>query len=417
MVTYQRVFYINLNFLSCTELNNETYIKTFKMLKFPGGINNKQENLHMTISKKIKIDLTGKSIGKLRVLRLHGKGGTKCNTEWLCVCACGQQCIKSRSLLTSKTQQEKNCGNCVEGTAVIGKTFKSLKILYVEENKRKKIDSGFYIGECIKCGYQKKISKKMIKYAHKPACKRNLTCPKCLIKSRQGGGLKIGDQNKNLKIVSSLGTKGRGDKKKFYWLVECLFQGPECKKYMEYSSVVFKQNASCGCKYRHDRRTVAGLSLKDHPYHKIYTLRKQIYDRCHKQKHKNYPSYGGRGIYMYNGWKPAPGCKGRKSLFNFLEWCLSNGWEEGLHLDRIDNDGPYAPWNCQFIPSIENIFYSSIDNADERVLRRYHGYYISWECAFEHLPNDEIEKQFFLGLLRRWKNRTERRAATLGILL
>jgi hypothetical protein len=33
---------------------------------------------------------------------------------------------------------------------------------------------------------------------------------------------------------------------------------------------------------------------------------------------------------------------------------MANGYKPGLELDRRDNDGPYAPWNCQFLVHAPN---------------------------------------------------------------
>lgn len=285
---------------------------------------------------------------------------------------------------------------------------------FVKDDKRKDITKGFYIGQCIECGNEKKISKLMIKDAHLLNKKRNLTCPTCLIKSRRGGGLKTGDQKDFLRIIKPIGPEGLGIRTKFYWEVECLFNGPNCKKIMKYSSSDFKNKTSCGCKWTSDRRLVNGMSRKDHPYYKIYQLRKNCYDKCHVKGHKNYASYGARGIYMCGEWKPASGKTGRENLFTFLEWCLQNGWAEGLHLDRIDNDGPYAPWNCQFIPAIENIFYSSIDNANETSLQAYIRYYQLWEQSFNLLKEQgEVAQQDFMLMLTRWNVHVKKRAKKL----
>jgi hypothetical protein len=366
----------------------------------------------------VSVDLSGKKIDFLSVIRWHGVGGKKSDTEWSCKCACGKNCVKKRSFLTQITQGQKACGDCVDGKTIIGNIFRTFKIIQAANSKIMRIDRGFYIGQCIKCGHKKRISKMMIKNAQESNRKRNLTCPNCLIQSRRGGGLMVGEKKEFLRIISPMGTKGKGDRAKFYWKVECLFNGPDCKQVMEYSSSDFKRNVSCGCKWAKDRRLVNGMSNKNHPYYKIYQLRKNCYDKCHVKGHKNYVAYGARGIYVCDEWRPASGERGRQTLFAFLEWCLQNGWNEGLHLDRIDNDGPYAPWNCQFIPAIENLFYASIDNANETALRVYARYYKLWDSALNLLKTqgEEIQQDFLL-LLIRWKVRVEKRTEKLGIKL
>jgi len=77
----------------------------------------------------------------------------------------------------------------------------------------------------------------------------------------------------------------------------------------------------------------------------IHAVWRGIRARCYYKTNKAYDSYGGRGISLSPEWF---------SFSEFLDWCLENGYEKGLHLDRIDNDGDYSPNNCQFITSAEN---------------------------------------------------------------
>jgi len=85
-----------------------------------------------------------------------------------------------------------------------------------------------------------------------------------------------------------------------------------------------------------------------HGYHgtKIYKLWGSIVKRCENQISTNYIYYGGRGIKICEEWRNNPK--------TFIDWALSNGYKEGLEIDRIDNDGNYQPNNCQFVTHKEN---------------------------------------------------------------
>lgn len=81
--------------------------------------------------------------------------------------------------------------------------------------------------------------------------------------------------------------------------------------------------------------------------HPVYTTWRHMKERCYKEKDPAYKNYGGRGIKVCDEWL------GLSGSTNFCNWAINNGWQEGLTLDRIDNEGNYEPSNCRWITKKE----------------------------------------------------------------
>ena len=96
---------------------------------------------------------------------------------------------------------------------------------------------------------------------------------------------------------------------------------------------------SCGC--ARDGRPTHRLSK-----HPLYRKWSGMITRCENSNEHTWNRYGGRGISVCDEW--------RNDFMSFYSWAISNGWEEGLTIDRIDNDGNYEPLNCQWITMSEN---------------------------------------------------------------
>tara|TARA_R110000868_G_scaffold335325_1_gene596087 strand:+ start:147 stop:587 length:441 start_codon:yes stop_codon:yes gene_type:complete len=85
-----------------------------------------------------------------------------------------------------------------------------------------------------------------------------------------------------------------------------------------------------------------------HPKRKSYTpfYRRwcDMRARCTNPNHRAYKWYGARGIVVCDRWQ---------SFDLFSEDMLSS-YAKGLQLDRLDNNGPYAPDNCKWVTSKQN---------------------------------------------------------------
>lgn len=79
---------------------------------------------------------------------------------------------------------------------------------------------------------------------------------------------------------------------------------------------------------------------------RILAIRCSMIDRCTKSFCKNYKLYGDRGIKVCDEWL--------EDKESFYRWAMSNGYAEGLQIDRIDTNGNYEPSNCRWVTSKQN---------------------------------------------------------------
>lgn len=134
-------------------------------------------------------------------------------------------------------------------------------------------------------------------------------------------------------------------KGQLFWLCKCDC-GKECV--IQGSSLRGGRTRSCGCLHNQ----MAGERIEEiNALHPSSIVNKNLYrtwsnmrQRCRNPNNPEYRNYGGRGIKVCLEWDT--------DFFAFERWALESGYQYGVSIDRINNDGDYTPVNCRWVNAL-----------------------------------------------------------------
>lgn len=114
------------------------------------------------------------------------------------------------------------------------------------------------------------------------------------------------------------------------------------EKLAQSSSLLNEGTASCGC-IKREQTSKQGYENRIYPvgfdsHSRLYTIWKNMHDRCTNPAHIAYERY--KGLTIYGGWD---------TYGPFVEWALANGYTNELTIDRRDNWRGYHPDNCRWV--------------------------------------------------------------------
>lgn len=133
-----------------------------------------------------------------------------------------------------------------------------------------------------------------------------------------------------------------GKHQKLFW-----FECPFCRTKFKTRKVRIRtgHTRSCGCiKSTISCENIGVKKMKYNDSHPLYTVLHGILKRCGYRKGAReniLNNYANRGIDVYVEWVENPD--------SFIDYCLNNGYRDGLQIDRIDNNKGYYPDNIRFV--------------------------------------------------------------------
>ena len=148
-----------------------------------------------------------------------------------------------------------------------------------------------------------------------------------------------------------VGYAGNNHEHKSLWW--CVCKCDDAKFYKIVGTELSRgRTKSCGCNITESNQQRAFIEqyansygLTKESYRRLYKIHYKMCQRCYNPKDKDYPHYGERGICICDEW--------HHDIDSFIGWCVDNGYEDSLTIERINVDDDYKPSNCMWITFLQ----------------------------------------------------------------
>lgn len=125
-----------------------------------------------------------------------------------------------------------------------------------------------------------------------------------------------------------------------HWWCQCDCGNLTC---VSGSQLKLKRKKSCGCLQK--EITLARQITHNQSKSRTFRIWDNMLTRCNNPNSDRYHDYGGRGIKVCKKWHIF------QNFYNDMGDC-----PEGHSIERVDNDGPYSPSNCKWIPLCQQVW-------------------------------------------------------------